>query len=66
VLAVVTVGGLAALVASAQEAARQFVEAPLAPEAWQEQVKRLLLRGLAPGPRRAAAPGEGAVRAAQP
>ncbi|HYG69289.1 MAG TPA: TetR/AcrR family transcriptional regulator, partial [Anaeromyxobacteraceae bacterium] len=34
VLAVVTIGGLAALVASAQEAARPFVERPMPPEAW--------------------------------
>jgi AcrR family transcriptional regulator len=49
ILAVVTVGGLAALVASAQEAARPFVEAPLAPEAWRQHVFDLLLHGLEPG-----------------
>lgn len=48
VLAVVTVGGLAALVASAQEAARPFVEAPLPPEVWRRHVHDLLLHGLAP------------------
>lgn len=48
VLAVVTVGGLAALVASAQEAARPFVETPLSPEAWRRHVHDLLLHGLAP------------------
>jgi len=48
VLAVVTIGGLAALVASAQEAARPFVETPLSPEAWRRHVHDLLLHGLAP------------------
>ena len=48
VLAVITVGGLAALAASAQEAARPFVETPLAPEAWRSHVHALLLHGLAP------------------
>jgi TetR/AcrR family transcriptional regulator len=48
VLAVVTVGGLAALVASAQEAARPFLEAPVSPEAWRRHVHDLLLHGLAP------------------
>jgi TetR/AcrR family transcriptional regulator len=48
VLAVVTVGGLAALVASAQEAARPFMETPLSPEAWRRHVHDLLLHGLAP------------------
>jgi TetR/AcrR family transcriptional regulator len=58
VLAVVTVGGLAALVASAQEAARPFVEAPISPEAWRRHVHDLLLHGLAPkGRAHAAAPG---------
>jgi TetR/AcrR family transcriptional regulator len=50
VLAVVTIGGLAALVASAQEAARPFFERPLPPEAWRQHVFQLLLHGLAPGP----------------
>ncbi len=48
VLAVVTVGGLAALLASAQEAARPFVAEPLSPEAWRRNVFELLLNGLAP------------------
>ena len=48
-LAVVTIGGLAALVASAQEAARPFVEQPLPPEAWRQHVFDLLLNGLGPG-----------------
>jgi TetR/AcrR family transcriptional regulator len=49
VLAVVTVGGLAALVASAREAARPFVTEPLQPEAWRRHVFELLLHGLGPG-----------------
>jgi AcrR family transcriptional regulator len=52
-LAVVTVGGLAALVASAQEAARPFVETPISPEAWRRHVHDLLLHGLAPKARAA-------------
>jgi hypothetical protein len=48
VLAVVTVGGLAALVASAQEAVRPFVPAPMPAEAWRDQVLRVLAHGLAP------------------
>jgi TetR/AcrR family transcriptional regulator len=48
ILAVVTVGGLAALVASAQEAARPFVESPISQEAWRQHVHDLLLHGLAP------------------
>jgi hypothetical protein len=48
VLAVVTVGGLAALVASAQEAARPFVLTPLPPDAWRQHVFDLLLHGLGP------------------
>jgi TetR/AcrR family transcriptional regulator len=50
VLAVVTVGGLAALVASAQEAVRPFVEAPLPPEAWRQHVLDLLIHGLGSRP----------------
>jgi AcrR family transcriptional regulator len=48
VLAVVTVGGLAALVASSREAARPFVGELLSPEAWRDHVFDLLLNGLAP------------------
>jgi AcrR family transcriptional regulator len=48
ILAVVTVGGLAALVASAREAARPFVREPIAPEAWRRHVFDLLLNGLGP------------------
>lgn len=49
VLTVVTVGGLAALVASAQEAVRPFVSDPPPPEAWRQHVLDLLTNGLAPG-----------------
>jgi len=48
VLAVVTIGGLAALVASAQEAARPFSTAPVSAEAWRQHVHDLLVHGLAP------------------
>jgi hypothetical protein len=50
VLAVVTVGGLAALLASAQEASRPFLETPLPPETWRKHVHELLLHGLSPRP----------------
>jgi AcrR family transcriptional regulator len=50
VLAVVTVGGLAALLASAQEASRPFVETPLPAETWRKHVHELLLHGLSPRP----------------
>lgn len=46
VLAVVTVGGLSALVASAQEAVRPFVREPPQPEAWRRHVLDLLSHGL--------------------
>jgi AcrR family transcriptional regulator len=49
VLSVVTVGGLAALVASAQEAIRPFITEPLPPEAWRKHVLTLLTHGLSPG-----------------
>ncbi len=49
-LAVVTIGGLAALVASAQEAARFFAPEPLPPETWRRQVLQLLVNGLGPAP----------------
>lgn len=45
ILAVLTVGGLAALVASAREAARPFLP-ELAPEAWRRHVFDLLVNGL--------------------
>jgi len=56
-LAVLTVGGLAALVASAQEAAQPFLEHPVPPEVWRRQVNELLLHGLAPRPNGHAQPG---------
>jgi AcrR family transcriptional regulator len=67
VLAVVTVGGLAALLASAQEASRPFVETPLPPETWRRHVHELLLHGLSPGERRTpvAAGGSGSVAPAR-
>jgi AcrR family transcriptional regulator len=60
VLAVVTIGGLAALLASAQEASRPFVETPLAAETWRRHVHEVLLHGLAPGQRRPSTSGPGA------
>ncbi len=56
VLAVVTVGGLAALVASAQEAVRPFTAHPLPAEAWRDHVLKILSHGLVP-----AQPGNGAL-----
>jgi TetR/AcrR family transcriptional regulator len=49
VLAVVTVGGLSALVASAHEAVRPFVSEPPEPAAWRRHVLDLLTHGLSPG-----------------
>ncbi len=48
VLTVVTVGGLAALVASAREATRPFVAEPIAPDEWRRHAFELLVNGLAP------------------
>jgi len=48
VLAVVTVGGLSALMASATEAVRPFVGQPLQPETWRRNVLDLLTHGLSP------------------
>ena len=45
-LAVVTVGGVAALVASTREAARPFAGEPPNPEAWRGHVLDLLVHGL--------------------
>ena len=71
ILAVVTVGGLAALVASSREAARPFVQEPLAPDAWRRHVFDLLVNGLAasrptsPGPNGPpTAPGGGSISGA--
>jgi AcrR family transcriptional regulator len=48
VLAVVTVGGLSALVASAHEAVKPFVSEPPQPDAWRRHVLGLLTHGLSP------------------
>jgi hypothetical protein len=45
---VVTVGGLAALVASSREAMLPMVGQQLAPEAWRAHVLHVLANGLAP------------------
>ncbi len=47
-LAIVTMGGVAALVASTREAARPFAGEPLEPEAWRRHVLDLLVHGLSP------------------
>ncbi|HEX9309132.1 MAG TPA: TetR/AcrR family transcriptional regulator [Anaeromyxobacter sp.] len=47
-LAVVTVGGVAALVAATREAARPFAGEPLEPEGWRRHVLDLLVHGLSP------------------
>jgi hypothetical protein len=62
VLAVVTVGGLAALLASAQEASRPFVESPLPADVWRRHVHELLLHGL-DGQGTAGSAGRGALHA---
>ncbi len=48
VLSAVTIGGLAALVASAREAARPFVDVHIAPDAWRRHAFDLLVNGVAP------------------
>jgi TetR/AcrR family transcriptional regulator len=48
-LSAVTVGGLAALVASAREAARPFVDVRIDPEAWRRHALDLLVNGVASG-----------------
>jgi AcrR family transcriptional regulator len=48
ILTVVTVGGLAALVAAAREAARPFLPEPISSEAWRQHVFDLLVNGLKP------------------
>jgi AcrR family transcriptional regulator len=45
-LSVLSVAGLAALVAAAQEATRTYLDAPVAPEAWRQHLHDLLLDGL--------------------
>jgi AcrR family transcriptional regulator len=59
ILTVVTIGGLAALVASTREAARPFLAEPLQAETWRRSVVDLLVHGLSPGTRTAPA-GNGA------
>ncbi len=49
-LAMVTVSGVAALVASTREAARPFAGEPPEPEAWRRQVLELLVHGLSRRP----------------
>lgn len=50
-MAALTIGGLAALAASAQEAARPFLPEPVSTEAWRRHLSDVLLRGLlGPGP----------------
>jgi AcrR family transcriptional regulator len=50
ILAMVTLGGLAALVASTREAVRPFSVEPPDPETWRNHVLHLLVNGLGPGP----------------
>jgi TetR/AcrR family transcriptional regulator len=50
VLAVVTVGGLSALIAAATDAIQPFVGRPVEPETWRRNVLDLLTHGLAPAP----------------
>jgi TetR/AcrR family transcriptional regulator len=45
-LTVLSIGGLAALVAAAHEAARPFLEAPLPTEVWRSNVYEMLLHGV--------------------
>jgi AcrR family transcriptional regulator len=47
IVAVLSIGGLAGLIASAHEAARRLVPEPLPPERWREQAYDLLLNGVA-------------------
>jgi TetR/AcrR family transcriptional regulator len=49
-LAVLSIGGLAALVASAHEAARPFFDEPIAPDIWRRHLYDMLLRGILTGP----------------
>ena len=66
ILAVVTVTGLAALVASSREAARPFTGEPLPPDAWRRHVFELLLHGLSPRRAEAAVASESAPDDAPP
>jgi AcrR family transcriptional regulator len=58
-LVVVTVGGMAALVAAAHEAIRPFVPEPLPPEVWRRHVLDLLTHGVSRGANGAGVPGNG-------
>jgi TetR/AcrR family transcriptional regulator len=50
-MAVLTIGGLSALVASAHEASRPFFEEEITPDRWRQHIYDLLLHGiLAPSP----------------
>jgi AcrR family transcriptional regulator len=63
VLAVVTVGGLAALVASAGDGDRVFGGVHIAPDAWRRHVQAILVHGVGgAGEHRAAAPSPAAAR----
>jgi AcrR family transcriptional regulator len=55
-MAVLSIGGLAALVASAHEAARPFFDQPIPAEAWRRHLYDLLLHGVL------ACPGDGGKR----
>jgi TetR/AcrR family transcriptional regulator len=49
-LAVLTIGGLAALVASAHDATRPFFAEPIPPETWRKHIYDLMLHGIVAGP----------------
>ncbi len=49
-LTVLSIGGLAALVASAHEAARPFFDEPIAPDVWRRHLYDMLLHGILPCP----------------
>jgi TetR/AcrR family transcriptional regulator len=49
IASVLSIAGLSALVASAQEASRPFLPEPLSPDAWRRHVYQLLLHGVLGG-----------------
>jgi len=49
-VAVLTVGGIAALIASAHEATAALLEAPIPPESWRRHLRDVMLHGLLPCP----------------
>ncbi len=49
VLLVLSIGGLAALIAAARESARPFVDGPISPETWRRSLHDLLLYGAVAG-----------------